>query len=64
MIHGKKKHQIITCNVSTIPVPFISDQDNEENPSTKCNVTNNIVIILECTEFKHQWNIRAIRDYN
>jgi len=61
---GSYREGNIMCNVSTIPVPFLSDKDSEENPSAKCNVINNIVIILECTEFKHQWNIRAVRDYN
>jgi len=48
----------------TIPVPFISDKKNKENPSAKCNVINNIVRFLECAEFQHQWDIRAVRDYN
>jgi hypothetical protein len=59
---GSYREGNIECNVSTIPVPFISEKDNEKNASAKCVVLNNIVRILECTAFKHQYNMRAVED--
>jgi hypothetical protein len=61
---GSYREGNIMWNISTIPAPFISEKDSEENPSAKYNVINNIVIILESAEFKHQWNIRTVRDCN
>jgi hypothetical protein len=51
---GSYKEENTRFNVSTIPVLFISYKDNEETPSAEFSVINNIVRILEYTEFKHQ----------
>jgi hypothetical protein len=48
---GSYRERNIECNVSTIPVPFISNKDNGETSSAKCNAIDNIARILECTEF-------------
>ena len=51
---GSYREGNIACNVGKIPVPVISDKDNEEIFSTKCNIISIIARILDCTELKHQ----------